>query len=70
LIEKALSAAPGKIELLLHAAIVHAALNDLPKARERLLAAEKIDPKVGERPEVKSLRARLKLDDGTLVPAP
>lgn len=70
LIEKALSAAPGNIELLLHAAIVHAALNDLPKARERLLAAEKIDPKVGERPEVKSLRARLKLDDGTLVPAP
>ena len=69
LIEKALSAAPGKIELLLHAAIVHAALNDLPKARERLLAAEKIDPKVGERPEVKSLRARLKLDDGRLVPA-
>jgi uncharacterized protein (TIGR03790 family) len=69
-IEKALTSAPNWVELLVHSAIVHGALNDVTKARERLQAAEKLDPKVSERADVKALRIRLKIDpDAGLRPA-
>jgi uncharacterized protein (TIGR03790 family) len=61
-IEKALASSPNKVDLLLHAAVVHAALNDVTTARERLQAAEKLDPKVADRADAKALRARLKLE--------
>ena len=69
-IEKALGSSPNNIEMLLHSAAVHVALNEVTKARERLRAAEKLDPKVAERADVKALRARLKIDpDAPLRPA-
>ena len=61
-LEKAVTDAPNAIDIRIHAAIVHADLNDLARARLELQAAEKLDPHIAERPEVKALRARLKLD--------
>ena len=61
-IDKAVADAPNAVDLRIHAAIVHAALNDLAKARLELQAAEKLDPRIDERPDVKALRARLRLD--------
>jgi uncharacterized protein (TIGR03790 family) len=67
-LEKAVTDAPNAIDIRIHAAIVHADLNDLARARLELQAAEKLDPHIGERPEVKALRARLKLDVDARVP--
>jgi Tfp pilus assembly protein PilF len=67
-LEKAVTDAPKAIDIRIHAAIVHADLNDLARARLELQAAEKLDPLIGERPEVKALRARLKLDVDARVP--
>ena len=61
-LERAVAAAPNSVEILIHAAVVHAALNDLPKARQELQAAEKLDPRIGTRPDVQKLRTRLKLE--------
>jgi uncharacterized protein (TIGR03790 family) len=61
-LERAAAAAPTSVEILIHTAIVHAAVNDLTKARQRLEAAEKLDPRIGTRSDVQTLRARLKLD--------
>jgi tetratricopeptide (TPR) repeat protein len=61
-LEKAVTDAPNAIDIRVHAAIVHAALNDVARARLELQAAEKLDPRIGERPDVQALRARLKLD--------
>ena len=61
-LEQAAAAAPNSVEILIHAAIVHAAVNDLTKARQRLEAAEKLDPRIGTRPDVQKLRTRLKLE--------
>ena len=60
LVDRAVAAVPGNVDVLVHAAIVHGALNDLTRAKAELDAAEKIDPKVKERPEVMALRARMK----------
>jgi tetratricopeptide (TPR) repeat protein len=59
-LEGAVISAPDNVDVLIHAAIVHAALNDLAKARRELDAAEKLNPKIGERADVKALRERLK----------
>jgi len=58
--DKAVAGAPGKVDILIHAATVYAALNDVAKGRETLQAAEKLDPSIGGRPDVKTLRARLR----------
>jgi uncharacterized protein (TIGR03790 family) len=61
-LEKAVADAPNSVDILVHAAIVHAALNDLAKARLELQQAAKLDPRINERPDVQVLRARLKLE--------
>jgi uncharacterized protein (TIGR03790 family) len=67
-LDKAVTDAPNMIDVRIHAAIVHAALNDLARARQELQAAEKLDPRIGERPDVRALRDRLKLDLDALAP--
>jgi uncharacterized protein (TIGR03790 family) len=62
LLEKAVAEAPNSVDILVHAAIVHAALNDAVKARLELQKAEKLDPRIDERPDVRALRTRLKLE--------
>ena len=59
LIERAAAASPASAPLLLHAAVVHAALKDASKARQELAAALKLDPRLAESAEVKALRSRL-----------
>jgi uncharacterized protein (TIGR03790 family) len=61
-LERAAAAAPRSVEILIHAAVVHAALSDLTKARQELQAAETLDPRIATRPDVQQLRARLKLE--------
>ena len=64
LVDRAVAAIRDNVDILVHAAIVHGALDDLTRAKAELDAAEKLDPKVKERPDVMALRARIK------VPAP
>ena len=59
-IERALAVAPDNVEILIHAATVHAALNDLPKARTELARAESLDSSVDERSSVKALREKIR----------
>lgn len=58
-LETAVAAAPDDAEILLHAAIVHAALGQLPAARRELEAALKLDETLGARPDVAALRERI-----------
>jgi uncharacterized protein (TIGR03790 family) len=51
---------PANIDLLVHAATVHAALNDLVKARTYLESALKADPRAAERADVKALRDKIR----------
>ncbi len=67
-IEKAATASPKNVDILIHSAIVHAALNDLTRARDELRAAEAINPKINGRPEVQALRAKLKLEVPPALP--
>jgi tetratricopeptide (TPR) repeat protein len=60
LIEKATAGLPTHAELFFHAAIIHAALDDLARAKTELDTAEKLDPKLKEQPEVIALRAKMK----------
>jgi uncharacterized protein (TIGR03790 family) len=62
LLEKAVAEAPDSVDILVHAAIVHAALNNPARARLELQKAGKLDPRIDERPDVRALRARLKLE--------
>jgi tetratricopeptide (TPR) repeat protein len=59
-IERAMAIDGKDVDILFHAAVVHEALNDRPRARAELDAAVKLDPKLAERADVKALRARLK----------
>jgi uncharacterized protein (TIGR03790 family) len=61
LVDRAVAGVRNNADVLVHAAIVHGALNDLTRARAELDAAEKLDPKVKERPDVMALRARIKV---------
>ncbi|HYN08734.1 MAG TPA: TIGR03790 family protein [Vicinamibacterales bacterium] len=65
-LEQAAAGSPNSVEILIHAAVVHAALNDLTKARQELQAAEKLDPRIGTRSDVQKLRTRLKLEPFSL----
>jgi uncharacterized protein (TIGR03790 family) len=60
LLERAAAAVPDNPEILVHAAFVHAAVNNLAKARQELDAAEKLDPHLADRADIKTLRERLK----------
>jgi tetratricopeptide (TPR) repeat protein len=68
-LDKAVTDAPNMIDGRIHAAIVHAALNDMARARLELQAAEKLDPRIAQRPEVQALRARMKLEVDTGLPS-
>ena len=59
LLAQAVAGAPGSAQILLHAAFVHAALNDTTTARAELDAAEKLDPHITDPADVKALRDRL-----------
>ena len=59
LLAQAVAGAPGSAQILLHAAFVHAALNDTTTARKELENAEKLDPRVAETGDAKALRDRL-----------
>jgi uncharacterized protein (TIGR03790 family) len=67
-IEKAIAGNQDGVDSLIHAATIYASLQDLGKAREILQAAEKLDPAIDARPDVKALRVRLK-DPVTQHPA-
>jgi uncharacterized protein (TIGR03790 family) len=58
-IERALAAAPYKADVLIHAAIVHAAQNYKARARAELVTALKIDPTLAARSDVRALQAAL-----------
>ena len=60
LINKAAAGAPDNVEVLIHAAAVQAAMNNAQAAVKTLDAAEKLDPRISERPDVRALRDRLK----------
>jgi uncharacterized protein (TIGR03790 family) len=60
LIEKAVAGLETNAELFLHAAIIHAALDDVARAKVEIDKAEQLDPKLKEQPEVIALRAKLK----------
>ena len=51
---------PRSFDVQLHAATIHAAANDMPKARAFLDSALKIDPKAADRADVKALAARIR----------
>jgi tetratricopeptide (TPR) repeat protein len=51
---------PKSFDVLFHAATIHAAANDLPKARAFLDSALKADPKAADRADVKALAARIR----------
>jgi uncharacterized protein (TIGR03790 family) len=57
LLERASASLPGNAEMLFHVAVVHAALGNKAKARQELDAAEKLDPELASRADVKALRA-------------
>ena len=59
LLERAAAASPKSAPVLLHAAVVHAALNDTAKAKAELAAALKLDARIADDAEAKALRARL-----------
>jgi uncharacterized protein (TIGR03790 family) len=51
---------PQNVEIQIHAATIHAAANDLPRARTYLDSALKVDPKAADRADVKALAARIR----------
>jgi hypothetical protein len=60
LLERAVAGLPRSAPTLIHAAIVHAALGDLVRARQELDAALALDATVADWPDVQALRKILK----------
>jgi uncharacterized protein (TIGR03790 family) len=59
LLERAAKGAPADVDILIHAAIVHASLGNAVQARRYVDAAIKADPKAAERSDVKALLGKL-----------
>lgn len=59
-VERAAAGAPGSAEILLHAAVMHAALQFPVTARAELARVLKLDPALAERPDVKALQEALR----------
>jgi uncharacterized protein (TIGR03790 family) len=57
LLERASAGLPRDAELLFHVAVVHAALGSKAKAKQELDEAERLDPQLAARADVKALRA-------------
>jgi tetratricopeptide (TPR) repeat protein len=60
LIERALAGAGDSVDVLIHAATIHAALKNTARATAELTRAEGLDPEIGKREDVRALRDRLK----------
>jgi len=58
-IDRALPNSGANLEVLVHAAVIHAATGDRERAIKELEAAEKLDRNVGDRAEIKELRRQL-----------
>ena len=58
-VEQALAGARANVDILIHAAVMHAALNNKARARNELETALKIDPKAADRADVKALQDSL-----------
>ena len=59
LVERAVAGGSTDPDVLIHAAVIHVALGNRVKAKAELDAAEKLDPRVGERADVKALKEKL-----------
>jgi uncharacterized protein (TIGR03790 family) len=59
IVERAAAGASESAEIQLHAAFIHAGVGDLVRARRELDAAEKLDPQLTRRSDVKALRQDL-----------
>jgi uncharacterized protein (TIGR03790 family) len=59
LVERALAGVPDNTDVLVHAAFVHADLNETARALKELDAAEKLDSSLSQRADIKALRERL-----------
>jgi uncharacterized protein (TIGR03790 family) len=59
LAERAVAGAPANADVLMHAAFIHAALDNTKKAAAELELALKANPRLAERPDVKALQTRL-----------
>ena len=62
LIERAAKALPANSEVQLHAAFIHAAVNEWPAADRELKAALRISPDLAKREDVRELQARITKD--------
>ena len=60
LIERAAAALPSDVDVLVHAATVNLASNNMARAKTMLDAAVKADPAAAGRDDVKAIRARIK----------
>ncbi|HEX5106430.1 MAG TPA: TIGR03790 family protein [Pirellulaceae bacterium] len=60
LLERAAAALPGEVDVLVHAATVNLASNNMERAKTLLDAAVKANPAAAGRDDVKALRARIK----------
>jgi Flp pilus assembly protein TadD len=58
-LERAVAGAPDVAEIQFHAAVVHASVGQLARARTELAAALKLDPALSEREEIVALQAKL-----------
>ena len=60
LIERALAGAGDNVDVLFHAATIHAAMKNLARATVELAKAERLNPEISKREDVRALRERLK----------
>jgi uncharacterized protein (TIGR03790 family) len=58
-IERAAIGGADNVDVMLHAAVIHAALGDRARATKELDAAEKLDRRIADRAEIKELRRQL-----------
>lgn len=60
LLETALAGAPGTVDIQVHAAFVFAAVGDRQRARTHLAEAERLDPTIADRDDIKVLKERIR----------
>jgi uncharacterized protein (TIGR03790 family) len=60
LIERALAGVGDNVDVLVHAATIHAAMKNVARATVELDKAERLNPEISKREEIRALRERLK----------
>ena len=60
LVERAAAAMPSNVDVIVHAAAVNLASNNMERAKALLEAAVKADPAAAGRDDVKAIRAKIK----------